>query len=74
MIPNVFTPNEDGLNDRFEVDEKLMGSKVSIFGRWGQMIYENDSYQNDWEGTSGTEILPDGTYYYVIDFKESNTI
>ena len=62
MIPNVFTPNKDGLNDRFEVDEKLMGSKVSIFGRWGQMIYENDSYQNDWAGGN----LSSGVYYYLI--------
>ena len=50
------------------------GKKVSveIFNRWGNKVYENSNYQNNWDGTSNTnfvlygEKISDGTYYYVI--------
>ena len=62
MIPNVFTPNGDDMNDYFEIDEKLIGSKLSVFERWGKMVFRNDNYQNDWDGDS----LSSGIYYYLI--------
>ena len=63
-IPNVFTPNGDGKNDRFEIigSEGFDRIEVTIVNRWGNEVYRNDNYQNDWSGQGLTE----GTYYYLI--------
>ncbi len=71
-VPAGFSPNGDGMNDKFVVknaDGKLVS--VEIFNRWGNRIYKSDDYRNDWGGEVsegffiGREI-PDGTYYYII--------
>lgn len=63
-IPNVFTPNGDGTNDYFVIDNLLNYpySKLEIYNRWGRKVYSNNNYQNDWDGTG----LADGVYYYVL--------
>ena len=45
-----------------------------IFDRWGKVIYNVTGYDNSWGGTSGSDILPDGTYYYVITFPTSSIV
>lgn len=76
-IPNIFTPNGDGINDYFEIgygddgrpinDLSLyfLSSKLVIFNRWGRIVYESKDYKNDWDGGN----LPDGTYFYVLECK-----
>ncbi len=64
FVPNTFTPNGDGVNDTFVLPDALKGAKLSIFNRWGTLIYESEKYQNDWEGQHRGE-----TYYYVIQHK-----
>lgn len=61
---NVITPNNDGLNEIFEVRniESWPDNTVSIFNRWGKKVYETSGYKNDWKGGG----LEDGTYYYVV--------
>lgn len=61
IIPNVFTPNGDGLNEAFYVQGLPPDSKLTIFNRWGNQLYLVDSYKNDW--TTDT----DGVYYYVLN-------
>src|SRR5690606_21270630 len=70
-IPNVFTPNGDGQNDRFEIIgiEGFDHIEVLIFNRWGNEVYRSDDYRNDWEGRDLTE----GTYYYLITTHLGNT-
>lgn len=70
FIPNVFTPNNDGKNDYFELSKNLTGSKLAIFNRWGKMVYTSNNYNNDWDGIN----LPPGVYYYLIDPVCSNTL
>jgi gliding motility-associated-like protein len=68
-ISNICTPNDDGKNDTWRVSDltQIQGCTVQIFNRWGQLLYETDNYQNDWEGKKDNgEELPDATYYYVI--------
>jgi gliding motility-associated-like protein len=69
-IPQVFTPNQDGANDVWELIDidYFPKSSITIFNRWGGVVYEKSSYFNEWDGKnmSGDE-LPDGTYYYVVD-------
>jgi len=67
---NVFTPNGDGVNDylAFDLLELYPGSKLQVFNRWGKLIYEDDSYYNDWDG----EDYPAGTYFYVLDINDES--
>ncbi|TRX52040.1 gliding motility-associated C-terminal domain-containing protein [Fulvivirga sp. M361] len=62
MIPNVFTPNNDKINESFEIDSALLGSSISIFQRSGKAVYRSQNYQNDWNGGN----LPSGIYFYLI--------
>jgi gliding motility-associated-like protein len=78
FIPEAFSPNGDGLYDTFKI-EGIEGKKVSvkIYNRWGNLVYQNENYRNDWNGTANIglhtgENLPDGTYYYVIDFNDGS--
>lgn len=76
-ISNLMTPNEDGFNDRWIVQnvENYPDTKVIIVNREGQEVFSSDSYDNNWDGTSKTgKKLPDGTYYYVIQFKDNEKI
>jgi len=64
-IYNVMTVNGDGKNDYYFVDAGLIGSRLNIYNRWGEIIYSNASYENDW---SPTEIAG-GLYFYAIESK-----
>lgn len=69
-IPNVFTPNNDGINDLFVIKdlEKFPDSKIEIFNRWGNKVYENNNYLNDWNGNNwkNSKPLDSGTYFYIL--------
>lgn len=67
-ISNICTPNGDDKNDTWKVSDlnQIQGCTVQIFNRWGQLMFETNDYQNDWNGTKDGEVLPDGAYYYVI--------
>jgi gliding motility-associated-like protein len=67
--PNVITANNDDVNDFFVIQNWEDYDKVhlQIFNRWGNLVYENEEYQNDWDGTdmNGAE-LKEGVYTYVV--------
>jgi gliding motility-associated-like protein len=72
FIPGGFSPNNDGINDFFFL-ENTKGKQISleVYNRWGNLIYRSKSYENDWAGktTEGIHIgddVPAGTYYYTI--------
>ena len=70
-IPNVFTPNGDGRNDVFEIVgiEGFDRVEITVVNRWGNEVYRNDNYRNDWGGQG----LNEGTYYYVIITHDGGT-
>jgi len=70
-IPNVFTPNGDGRNDVFEIVgiEGFDRVEITVVNRWGNEVYRNDNYHNDWGGQG----LNEGTYYYVIITHDGGT-
>jgi len=81
FMPSAFTPNGDGLNDRFEVD--ILGAtdiEVMIFNRWGQRVYYNASQTNGltgtdgWDGTVNGKPAPEDTYVYQIKVVYYDTI
>ena len=73
-VPQGISPNDDGINDFFVIDNILAypETQIMIFNRWGAKVYEDADYQNDWAGQSqnglnvGGDQLPEGTYYYQI--------
>jgi gliding motility-associated-like protein/uncharacterized repeat protein (TIGR01451 family) len=69
-IPNVFTPNGDGVNDYFEIRNLNIykENKISIINRWGNAVYEAKDYNNLWDGTG----LDEGTYFYVLEVKNAS--
>ena len=69
IIPNVFTPNDDGKNDSFEIPGiENYENEVTIISRWGGTIHQSKGYKNDWKG----EGLNEGTYYYVVKVKSQS--
>lgn len=72
-IPSIFTPNEDGINDAFVIPclndpLKFPNNEVILFNQWGDEVFRREGYENNWRGTYNGEDLPDGPYYYVINF------
>lgn len=69
-VMEAFTPNGDGINDRWLVTNGncITNIKASVFNRYGSKVFESNDYKNNWEGLYEGKHLPDGTYYYVIQF------
>ena len=71
QIPNIFTPNSDGVNDYFEViyqGTKAFQSK--IYNRWGVLQFESNTAKLPWDGTINGKPVSDGVYYYLITIGE----
>ncbi len=71
-VPNVFTPNGDGLNDYFYprqyLTSGLSGFKMSIYNRWGVLIFETNALKGaGWDGKFNNTDQPSGVYVYIID-------
>jgi gliding motility-associated-like protein len=69
LIPNAFTPNNDGINDVWAIPglDKYDQLVITIFNRWGQQVYQSTGYKQPWNGQYGGQPLAAGTYYYVIN-------
>jgi gliding motility-associated-like protein len=74
LIHNVITPDGNGQNDVWYITniDFYPEATVQLFNRWGEMMFETLAYQNDWNGVFGTDQLPDGTYYYIITFPDTD--
>lgn len=68
QIPNIFTPNNDGINDEFGASSyRIAAFKCSIYDRWGILISEISSVDEKWDGRTITGVpASDGTYFYVL--------
>lgn len=69
FIPEGFSPNGDGVNDLFELQQLPYAAVVDleVYNRWGGLVYESDNYKNDWNGTNiDGQDLPAGAYIYVV--------
>ncbi len=77
-VPNTLTPNGDGFNDALIVRALAgyPGTGITIYNRWGNLVYETADYRNDWQGTNGNsgETLPDGVYYWVLHVSDGRTL
>ncbi len=72
-IPNAFSPNQDGLNERFNiVTSDGVAIQGTIYNRWGEIIYQWDTTQEGqaWDGTYQGKPVPNGVYFYMLSLKE----
>jgi gliding motility-associated-like protein len=74
VAPNIFTPNDDGMNDLFIVPcllntDDFPNSQVTFYNQWGDEVFRSGKpYLSDWDGTYQGNQLPVATYFYTIDF------
>lgn len=75
-IMNLFTPNNDGFNDYWEINDldSYGTHDIRVFNRWGKLVFSSTSYENNWDGTSDGVALPAAAYYYVIKTENAGTI
>ena len=69
-VPDAFTPNNDGVNDTWEIDglEQFPGCEVRVYNRWGARVFQSRGYAVPWGGVIGGKPLAPDTYFYTIDF------
>lgn len=75
LIPNVFTPNDDGLNDEYCIEGYLDGCDafdLRIYNRWGERVFHSENVNDCWDGkVEGKDAYhPSGTYFYILTVHE----
>ncbi len=71
--PTAFTPNHDNLNETFKVfvdGIDPISYQMSIYNRWGELVFTSESYNEEWNGRKGDVDCPEGIYVWVITFKD----
>lgn len=74
FIPNSFTPNDDGLNDEFQLyfNDRITELEIFIFDRWGNTLFKSNDINFKWHGKSGDLLLPLGVYAYRIKYSDDD--
>ncbi len=75
-VPNAFTPNNDGVNDLWDVRGLVayQSAVIDVFDRYGSKVFHSVGYGSSWDGTYNGKAIPPGTYYYVIDLKVNGQV
>ena len=78
-VYNFVSPDNDGFNDTFHIDglkDIFLNHKISIYNRWGKLVWTGNNNSNEWDGFANNGLLidekqvPSGTYYYVIELND----
>lgn len=73
QVPNVFTPNGDSINDRFEIIlENISSYQIQIFNRWGELLFTSQEVNVHWDGKYKQRECPDGVYFYIIEARSNS--
>ncbi len=80
-VPVGISPNNDGLNDKFVIENLKATDRVriEIYNRWQSLVFRDNDYKNNFEGIGNQQslvnnTLPDGTYYYILHFNDSKPV
>ncbi len=67
-VPNVFTPNDDGVNDELVIEAPAFGdiTSFSVFDRWGQRVFQSSSINDYWDGRLNGDRVQSGVYSYIV--------
>jgi gliding motility-associated-like protein len=73
-MPNVFTPDQDGVNDLFVPvkAQNIASSSLTIINRWGEVVFESSDIQQGWDGMYKGNFLTDGVYFWKLDYEGTN--
>lgn len=72
-VPNTFTPDGDRYNNTFKISSiNVVEFNIQIFNRWGELLFESDDKNFEWDGTHNGEIVRDGTYVWKIFYRSVN--
>jgi gliding motility-associated-like protein len=77
IIAGGFSPNQDGMNDKWII-VRPFGTTISVkvFNRWGNIVFGDDNYKHDWDGRGQGNFIgdyvPEGTYFYMVDAIDAN--
>lgn len=71
VIPDVFTPNGDGVNETFEIlgIEAFPEAIMQIYNRWGDLLFKSTFYNDFWNGTWDGDPVPMGPYVFILDLR-----
>lgn len=70
FVPNAFSPNGDGINDKFTVFGAHIGKyEFLIFNRWGEVIFRSTNMNDTWDGTYRDELMPIGVYEWLVNYE-----
>jgi gliding motility-associated-like protein len=71
VIPNAFSPNNDGINDAWNIRylNTYVNASIEVYNRYGSLVFRSIGYNKPWDGTFNGTALPVGVYYYIIDPK-----
>ena len=76
QVAEFFSPNGDGINDEWRVInlDQYPNSVIRVYTRSGRLIFQKRGYQNNWNGTHNNQLLPEASYYYMIDLENDGQI
>ena len=71
FVPNTFTPNGDGVNDKLYVRSKTLAQLeyFRVFNRWGGVVFETTNVSEGWDGNINGKLADDGVYVYQVSGK-----
>lgn len=73
-VPDIFSPNEDGVNETLQVryGAGILWAKLQVFDRWGGIVYAGSKEDKPWNGTKGSDQMPEGVYVYMLQLQPVN--
>ena len=75
IFPNAFSPNQDGINDKFNpIYYNITDYNIKIFNRWGELVFESSNPNISWNGTFKNQLCELGVYVYVALYKDNNNL
>jgi gliding motility-associated-like protein len=73
ILPNVFSPNQDGVNEVYTIENLPENSTLEVFNRWGGLVFSQAPYQNNWPGNAPNgQPVADGVYFAILTYQDQN--
>ncbi|GAB3902902.1 hypothetical protein GCM10028803_30380 [Larkinella knui] len=71
FMPDAFSPNADGINDRFQLQGLLSGTaRLTVYNRWGEVVFFTTDVLTGWDGKQKDQAVPPGSYSYLLDVEK----